>query len=67
LFGQRFRSGPSASGLDWAGCALLTGSDAVYNDVTEAFELAKQLVDGRDVELWQLDRQIGTVKAHVTG
>src|SRR5215207_3971025 len=28
LFGQRIRSGLSASGLDCAGCALLTGSDA---------------------------------------
>jgi hypothetical protein len=32
-------------------------------DVAEAFERAKQLADGHDVELWQLDRQMGTVKA----
>jgi hypothetical protein len=37
--------------------------DLQCNDVAEAFELAKQLADGHDVELWQLDRQIGTVKA----
>ena len=37
--------------------------DLRCNDVAEAFELAKQLVDGHDVELWQLDRQIGKVKA----
>jgi hypothetical protein len=27
-----------------------------------AIELAKQLVDGHDVELWQLDRRIGTYR-----
>ena len=37
--------------------------DLRCKDVAEAFELAKQLADGHDVELWQLDRQIGTVKA----
>jgi hypothetical protein len=29
-------------------------------DDVEAIRLAKQLFDGRDVELWQLDRKIGT-------
>ena len=29
-------------------------------DDAEAIRLAKQLFDGRDVELWQLDRKIGT-------
>jgi hypothetical protein len=28
-------------------------------DEDEAIELAEQLVDGHDVELWQLDRQTG--------
>ena len=31
-------------------------------DEEEAIELAKQLVDGHDVELWQLDRLIRSVK-----
>ena len=31
-------------------------------DDAEAIRLAKQLFDGRDVELWQLDRQIGTFR-----
>jgi hypothetical protein len=30
--------------------------------MTEAIRLAKQLVDGHDVELWQLDRKIDTFK-----
>ena len=38
--------------------------DLRCNDESEAIELAKQLVDGHDVELWQLDRQIRTFKAH---
>ena len=37
--------------------------DLRCKDVAEAFEQAKQLADGHDVELWQLDRQMGTVKA----
>jgi hypothetical protein len=28
----------------------------------EAIERAKQLVDGHDIELWQLDRKIATFK-----
>ena len=36
-------------------------------DDAEAIRLAKQLFDGRDMELWQLDRQIRTFKAHVRG
>ena len=36
-------------------------------DDAEAIRLAKQLFDGRDMELWQLDRQIRTFKAHVMG
>ena len=31
-------------------------------DVAEAIKLAKQLVDGCDVELWQLDRHIETFR-----
>jgi hypothetical protein len=30
-------------------------------DVTEAVRLAKQLVDGHDVELWQSDRRIENI------
>ena len=37
--------------------------DLRCNDVVEAIGLARQLVDGHDVELWQLDRQIRTFKA----
>jgi hypothetical protein len=36
--------------------------DLRCNDELEAIELAKQLVDGHDVELWQLDRRIGTYR-----
>jgi hypothetical protein len=32
--------------------------DLRCNDEDEAAGLARQLVDGHDVELWQLDRQI---------
>jgi hypothetical protein len=32
------------------------------NDDVEALRLAKQLVDGHDVELWQLDRKVETLK-----
>ena len=31
-------------------------------EVAEAIKLAKQLVDGCDVELWQLDRHIETFR-----
>jgi hypothetical protein len=41
--------------------------DLICNDEGQAIELAKQLVDGRDVELWQRDRQIRTFKAHAGG
>ena len=41
--------------------------DLRCNDEDEAIELAKQLVDGHDVELWQLDRQIRTLKADGMG
>jgi hypothetical protein len=30
----------------------------------EALEAAKQLVDGHDVEVWLLDREIGRLKRH---
>ena len=36
--------------------------DLVCADDTEAIEKAKQLVNGHDVELWQLDRKIATLK-----
>jgi hypothetical protein len=36
--------------------------DLPCDDDGEAIRLAKQLVDGRDVELWQLNRKIGTFK-----
>ena len=32
------------------------------DDDVEAIRLAKQLVDGHDVELWQLDRHIETFR-----
>jgi hypothetical protein len=41
--------------------------DLRCNDENEAIEVTKKLVDGLDVELWQLDRQIRTFKAPVTG
>jgi len=34
--------------------------ELVCADDTEAMEQAKQLVDGHDVELWQLDRKVAT-------
>jgi hypothetical protein len=36
--------------------------DLLCADDDAAKEQAKQLVDGHDVELWQLDRQIATFK-----
>ena len=36
--------------------------DLRCSDESEAIERAKQLVDGHDVELWQLDRLIRSVK-----
>jgi len=36
--------------------------DLRCHDDLEALKLAKQLVDGCDVELWQLDRKIETFK-----
>jgi hypothetical protein len=36
--------------------------DLRCTDDAEAIKLAKQLFDGRDVELWQLDRKIGTIR-----
>jgi len=36
--------------------------DLLCDDEAEAIRLAKQLVDGHDVELWQLDRQIETFR-----
>ena len=36
--------------------------DLRCHDDVEATRLAKQLVDGCDVELWQLDRKIETLK-----
>ena len=36
--------------------------DLQCDDDAEALKLAKQLVDGQDVELWQLDRKIETLK-----
>ena len=41
--------------------------DLRCGDEDEAIELAEQLIDGHDVELWQLDRQIRTFKSHVMG
>ena len=36
--------------------------DLRCKDESEAIERAQQLVDGHDVELWQLERQIRTFK-----
>jgi hypothetical protein len=36
--------------------------DIRCDDKAEAIRLAKQLVDGHDVELWQLDRRIETFR-----
>ena len=36
--------------------------DLRCNDEDEAVGLARQLVDGHDVELWQLDRHIETFR-----
>jgi hypothetical protein len=36
--------------------------DMLATDDAEAIKLAKQLVDGHDIELWQLDRKIETFK-----
>ena len=36
--------------------------DIRCDDEVEAIRLARQLVDGHDVELWQLDRQIETFR-----
>jgi hypothetical protein len=36
--------------------------DLRCNDESEAIGLARQLVDGHDVELWQLDRHIATFR-----
>lgn len=36
--------------------------DLVCEDEVEARRLAKRLVDGHDVELWQLDRKIETFR-----
>jgi hypothetical protein len=36
--------------------------DIRCDDEAEAIMLARQLVDGHDVELWQLDRQIETFR-----
>ena len=36
--------------------------DIRCDDEAEAIRLAKQLVDGHDVELWQLDRHIATFR-----
>jgi hypothetical protein len=36
--------------------------DIRCDDEAEAIKLAKQLVDGHDVELWQLDRKVETFR-----
>jgi hypothetical protein len=36
--------------------------DLLCNDEAEAIRLAKQLVDGHDVELWQLGRRVETFR-----
>jgi hypothetical protein len=41
---------------------VLSRVDLHRYDVAEAIEQAKRLVDGHDVELWQLDRKIETFR-----
>ena len=41
---------------------VLSRVDLHCADDEEAIGLAKQVFDGRDVELWQLDRKIGTFR-----
>ena len=36
--------------------------DLQCDDDVEAIKLAKQLVDGNDIELWQLDRHVETFR-----
>ena len=36
--------------------------DLICDDEATAKEQAKRLVDGHDVELWQLDRHVATLK-----
>jgi hypothetical protein len=40
--------------------------DMHATDDGEAIKLAEQLVDGHDVELWQLGRKIGTLNTRLT-
>ena len=41
---------------------FLRAVDIFCDDDEAAKDRAKQLVDGHDVELWQLDRKIGTFR-----
>ena len=43
-------------------CHVENRGDLRCADDAEAIRLAKQLFDGRDVELWQLDHKIGTFR-----
>jgi hypothetical protein len=42
---------------------ISSGKDFVFDDDKAAIEHAKQLVDGHDIELWQADRKITTLKS----
>jgi hypothetical protein len=54
--------------------AYIVGSDGHFQKVVPfvcesdeaAIEQAKQLVDGHDVELWQLDRHVAKLEANKT-
>lgn len=38
----------------------------VADDDEQAVKIAEKLVDGHDVEVWQLDRKIAVLKRHET-
>jgi hypothetical protein len=50
--------------------AYIVGSDGHFHsaevimadDDAQALQIAEKLVDGHDVELWQLDRKIGVLR-----
>jgi hypothetical protein len=56
---------PSEAASEQWNCCTYATDDAVpliCTDDAEAMEKAKQLAVGHDVELWQLDRKIATIK-----
>jgi hypothetical protein len=49
--------------MGWDG-HILSAVDLFCADDDAAKERAKQLVDGHDVELWQLDRKVAAFESH---